>query len=53
MARTGGSSLRHCFQFAHASFQGFRIATVENNVITKMRYVTLKELRQRDLNVAV
>jgi 3',5'-cyclic AMP phosphodiesterase CpdA len=30
------------------SFQGFRVITIENDVITKMRYVTMRELRRND-----
>ena len=30
------------------SFQGFRLITVENDAISKMRYVTLKELRKNN-----
>ena len=35
-------------QLPSPSFQGFRVITVENDAITKMHYVTLRELRKND-----
>lgn len=33
-------------EYPSPSFQGFRVITVENDIITKLRYVTLRELRK-------
>ncbi len=35
-------------QLPSPSFQGFRVITVENDAITRMNYVTLRELRKND-----
>lgn len=35
----------------HATFQGFRLIAVDNNVISKIRYVTLQELRRNNFRM--
>lgn len=34
-----------------ATFQGFRLIAVNNNVISKIRYVTLRELRRNNFRM--
>lgn len=38
-------------EMPNASFQGFRVITVQENAISKIRHVTLKELRERQFSL--
>jgi hypothetical protein len=36
-----------------ASFQGFRVIRVENNVMTRIDYITLNDLRSQNYELAI